>query len=249
MSMSTISKRIIRESSHALNLIKLLCRSCGLTIIPRGCAGCDIPDIALCPSCIRDFSRVLVRKLPCVTMRCCFAASAYRKSVRLAILAWKDHGDEELTDCFGDIIRQLTQRTVIPWLKQHPRISSQVICVVPVPSSPASLHKRGRLHTKDLANSVVQQLRSSGFDAVTANCLRIKHGAVKSVQTAGIRGRLQRSEGLVYLRRPQRLFQRYVILVDDIVTSASTVRQCAQVVAQSQAYPLTALLLASAVKG
>jgi predicted amidophosphoribosyltransferase len=177
----------------------------------------------------------------------CFAAGVYRNAVRATILVWKDHGDEELDKQLGDMMSLLATRTVIPWLRQHPERSRRRVYVVPVPSSPTSLRKRGRLHTWCLAKSVARQLRLSGVDAVAMNALRIRRGAVKSVQTSGIRGRLKRAEGLVYSPHPDRLLHRHVVVVDDIVTSGATLRQSVLVLTQAHAYPVTALLLASAV--
>lgn len=221
-------------------------RAFGFLLFPRGCAGCDMPDQLLCPSCLSGLSDVVARPMPRTAMAFCFASALYRGSTRAAILAWKDHGDLELGRVFGASMALLARRVVIPALRRRADVKTIRIAVVPVPSSRHSLRHRGRLHTLDLAGAVVRQLRSSGLDASLVNGLDIRGNAGKSVQVAGSRGRANRINGLVHVRSRLRL-QAYssVILVDDIITTASTLRECMRALSDEGLCTLTALLIAS----
>lgn len=239
-----------KQPSRLAGTVTSMLRTCGFVLFPRACAGCDMPDEMLCQACRDDFSMTVTRALPGTVMGRCYAAGLYRDAVRSAILAWKDHGDREVSRALGDTLAQLAMRTVVPYLREGGEVCrSKPIRVVPVPSSPKSLNRRGRLQTLHLARAVVARLNDAGIPAVVDHCMRVHGGAVKSVQTRGVRDRSGRVRGLIRLRHPASLQDARVILVDDIVTSASTLRQCVRVLARADAYPLTALLLASTMNG
>lgn len=63
-------------------------------LFPRGCAGCDKPDEVLCEACRALFSQPTAQSFDGVAMQRWFACGWYRGTVRRAVLAWKDHGDE-----------------------------------------------------------------------------------------------------------------------------------------------------------
>ena len=95
-----------------------------------------------------------------------WSASIYQGAVRRAILDWKDHDDTELDGPFGRIMVSLLNKTPIPSSCLGHRV-----LVVPVPSSRASMRRRGRAHTAPLAKSVAGALRGYGVDARPCNAL------------------------------------------------------------------------------
>ena len=115
-------------------------------LFPRGCAGCDRPDEVLCGDCRSLFAnwrnRELVSGQETQGAVHTWSASTYQGVVRHAILAWKDHDDTELDTIFGEVMASLLEHSAI-----HRSCRRQTaVLVVPVPSSPASMRRRGRRH-------------------------------------------------------------------------------------------------------
>lgn len=89
-----------------------MARACSMVVnllFPRGCAGCDKPDEVLCEACRALFSQPTAQSFDGVAMQRWFACGWYRGTVRRAVLAWKDHGDEECDRAFADAICALAK--------------------------------------------------------------------------------------------------------------------------------------------
>ena len=169
-----------------------------------------------------------------------WSASIYQGAVRRAILDWKDHDDTELDGPFGRIMVSLLNKTPIPSSCLGHRV-----LVVPVPSSRASMRRRGRAHTAPLAKSVAGALRGYGVDARPCNCLSSSTKA-RSVQQVSSAQRARRITGHVRVKRDLIGNGDAVLLVDDIVTTGATVRQCVQAFQQAGTKVVGVLVLADA---
>lgn len=198
-------------------------------VMPRGCAGCGIADEVLCDRCLAWFSAV-DRPVSSVVSAsgAVWCAGWYRGPVRRAVLAWKDHRDEEVGRDLGALIGALASRAA-------PGMPPQVL-VVPLPSSRPSLMRRGRWQTLELAWAVTDGLRAAGTDADVAPMLRMGR-ARKSVGAGHARDRAARLEGRLRVvgqhggGRHGRQRGR-VVLVDDIVTTGATMSRCSSILAK-----------------
>ena len=70
-------------------------------LLPRGCAGCDMPDAVLCDDCRASGGGFMSFAMPGTVSGRAIACGAYRGPLRRAILRWKDHGDEECDGPFA----------------------------------------------------------------------------------------------------------------------------------------------------
>lgn len=194
-------------------------------LLPRGCAGCDLPDETLCPSCRALFSHVVLRPFPGAAAGGAYACAVYEGRVRRAVLAWKDHGDEECDREFSRLLVALAA-TVLP--PEHPGLASSSLVVVPAPSTSASLAARGRRHLMPLARSVASYYRSHGIDARAEAALTFG-GAGKAVETVGAGQRASRAGERLVVREGarRRLHGGVAIVIDDIITTGATMRACA----------------------
>ena len=209
-------------------------------LFPRGCAGCDAPDEVLCAACWALFAQCRERDADSGGGARIWSASIYQGAVRRAILDWKDHDDTELDGPFGRIMVSLLNKTPIPSSCLGHRV-----LVVPVPSSRASMRRRGRAHTAPLAKSVAGALRGYGVDARPCNALSSSTKA-RSVQQVSSAQRARRITGHVRVKRDLIGNGDAVLLVDDIVTTGATVRQCVQAFQQAGTKVVGVLVLADA---
>lgn len=150
-------------------------------LFPRGCAGCDAPDEVLCAACWALFAQCRERDADSGGGARIWSASIYQGAVRRAILDWKDHDDTELDGPFGRIMVSLLNKTPIPSSCLGHRV-----LVVPVPSSRASMRRRGRAHTAPLAKSVAGALRGYGRRCATMQCPELLHQG--TLRAAGLFG-------------------------------------------------------------
>lgn len=229
-------------------------------VFPRGCAGCGLPDEVLCARCSALFRSPLFRPMPQALIASGFVAAcaSYSGPVRNAILQWKDHGDVEVGKSLSSALAFLLERGMFEGIRTphgkpvpdsvfvRSARSCDVVAVVPAPSSPASMAQRGRLHTKELAASVVETLHERGIPAELSLGLEMVGRRKKSVEVGGIKSREQRSKSgiVVRLRRfPENCHD--VIIVDDICTTGSTLLGCARQLHTAGYRVLYALTLAA----
>lgn len=158
-----------------------MARACSMVVnllFPRGCAGCDKPDEVLCEACRALFSQPTAQSFDGVAMQRWFACGWYHGTVRRAVLAWKDHGDEECDRAFADAICALAKASGVIDFVRDRHGSCHDVVVVPAPSSPASIRRRGRKHMMPIAKHLAGFLREeTGCEVTVRDALENRGGA------------------------------------------------------------------------
>lgn len=209
-----IVPRVVTAMLRLISLIRDL-------LLPRGCAGCDKPDTVVCSQCAMQLKGLHQFSVPHVTYGG-IACGWYRGEVRRAVLAWKDHGDEECDVLFAQAITDAMM--TLPIFSADTECSS--IALVPAPSSRRSMYRRGRWHTLALTRHVAARLRDRGADVRVAPILDCEGVAVKSVQMQSAAQRSSRLDGRIRVKRDTLARGSAVMVIDDIVTSGATIRHC-----------------------
>jgi ComF family protein len=115
--------------------------------------------------------------------------------------------------------------------------------IVPVPLHPARQKKRGYNQSEYIASGLSQATK------VTA-----KNNIIKRVELTGSqtrRGRYERWEnvkGLFYVPDPQEIIGRHILVVDDVITTGSTMEACVNALHEAGDVKVSIVALAAAQK-
>ncbi|MFL6182682.1 MAG: ComF family protein [Actinomycetes bacterium] len=168
--------------------------------IGRRCLQCSAPGPAWCESCLRQSADLQVRWTPQGAR--VLAGARYEGPVRRAIVAHKEHGHLSLVAPLARLLVAAMGRPGGP-------------VIAPVPSQRAAVRRRGHDHSRRLARAAA---RICGGTTVTP--LRwVRKGDDQSA--LGVRGRQVNVSG--GMAAATATSGRGIWLVDDIVTTGSTV--------------------------
>lgn len=140
--------------------------------------------------------------------------------------------------------RRSTRSNTITRSRRSSNKHSAEILIIPMPSSKKSSRKRGRKHVLPLAKAIASNLKNNKINARVCCAIQMrKNVSNKSVQTYGIKGRAERTTHAFNVTKSL-VKGKKVIIVDDIVTSGSTMTNCAISLRKSGAEVLTGFALA-----
>lgn len=164
--------------------------------------GVALPIDGLCPRCQKrppPFERTLV-------------AAEYASPVRELVHGLKFHGRMAVAELLGGLLAQGVAR--------RPDTVPQL--VIPVPLHPRRLRARGYNQAAEIARAAARQLKLS---VDVESCRRIRDTLPQS-RLPNVAQRARNLQGAFLLRRP--LSVRHVAIVDDVMTTGSTVGEMAR---------------------
>lgn len=193
---------------------------------PVDCAGCGVPDRALCARCRAALTpAVVVREVGGLGV---VSAGEYAGARRRVILSFKQQGR---TDVAGTLATALAHAVV------HARHAHGDALIVPVPSSRAALGRRGY-------DPVRLLLRHAGVPFSPVLLPARRTAAQKQL---GVEQRAANMAGAFVARR--RIPGIRVLLVDDVVTSGATLSEAARAIRAAGGEVVGAATLAFTKKG
>ncbi|MEU8672935.1 ComF family protein [Streptomyces anulatus] len=211
-------------------------------LLPVACAGCGRPRTELCTACgaaLYGAPARLVRPSPRPPgLPAVYAAAPYENAVRAVLLAHKERGALGLAGVLGRALAGCVRAGA-----GRPGDAGPLL-LVPVPSARSSTAARGHDPVRRIAAAAARDLRRAALPAQVLPLLRQRR-AVADQSGLGARqrranlagaleltaggGRLLRHELLRHgLLRPGR-----VILVDDLLTTGSTLAEAARAVGEA----------------
>ena len=183
-------------------------------LFPVDCASCGAPDRELCVACalsVIETGRVpraeVIMGVPC------FVAGEYAGPLRAAIVACKHGGSTGLARVLGEALRP----ALVAAASECAGPAAPVL-VVP-PSRAARVRERGFQHVELILG---RALRASGIRALRVSALRAGRSR-RSQQGLGRTERAANSARIGVRRTRARVISgRSVLLVDDVITTGST---------------------------
>ncbi len=222
-------------------------------VLPRRCVGCGlgVGRSMCCASCraeLRTAEPRVVRPQPCPPgLPLTWAAGDYAGGLRSIIVGWKEQGRAHATP----VLTALLARALWAAVEDDPQWAAVLVapkgaCLVPVPSRSRGTRHRGRSPVTELCAATFAPLPSMTlFEHALVFHTRVRDQAGLS---AG-----QRALNLAESMRVPRRWQGQVrgmpiVLVDDIVTTGSTLTEAARALDAAGAGPVLALTVAATAR-
>ena len=193
-----------------------LCPSCGVPFAPM--QGAD----HLCEECVLSRPPFSVAR----------SLGAYEGTLLDAIHLFKYHGKISVGEALGRMMAQA------PY---HSLTIGDYSVVIPVPLHPKKLRERGFNQSLVLARQVSKQI-SIPLDFFA---LRRTVHTEAQVKLSGHKRR-KNVRGAFEVKDPNRIEGQRILLVDDVYTTGSTVRECSKILMKSGAQEVAVLTLARA---
>jgi ComF family protein len=196
--------------------------SLAAAVLPVECAGCGTPDVALCGSCRAPLTGSGQAMAPppapgCPTVA---AVTGYAGPARAVLVAWKDHGRHDAAPVLAVALAAAVEAAAVG--------ARRPVLLVPVPSARRAVRRRGEDVVASLARRAAAELRARGDDAAVAAVLRQRR---RMRDQAGLSAdeRARNLAGAFALPWPSMVAGRSCVVVDDVVTTGSTLAEAARV--------------------
>lgn len=235
-------------------------------VLPADCVVCGADDYSLCPDCasalrsqtVAPFraehnadALVGVNGEPLLAV---FAAGEYRQALSQSILAFKNHGRTEL----GPPLARAMAATFATALAEvrTPDQAPSALLLVPVPSTGGGWRRRGYDPVALLLRALVREGRLPP-GMMVAPVLRVKtqlpwhrkhqKGLGRAARRRNVRNTMAiRGKALRDFRLGAKLATPHVVLIDDVLTTGSTLREAAQTLEFAGFRVVCAVVLAAA---
>jgi predicted amidophosphoribosyltransferase len=150
------------------------------------------------------------------------AAGEYDGVLKVLVNAHKEHRLLALAHPLGDVLAAVVARLLVEVLP--PTARGMAVAVVPVPSRPSVVRRRGHDPMLRVARRAASRLRRDGVPVVVARPLRTR-GRVRDQAGLGAEDRRTNLAGAFACRRPAGPSARPVVVVDDVLTTGATARE------------------------
>ncbi|OPG14025.1 ComF family protein [Microbispora sp. GKU 823] len=219
-------------------------------ILPPRCAGCGASGASACPSCTAELLREPAPRPPDpppAGLPDCWSATAYDGAARRMILACKERGRTALVP----VLAASVSACVTAWAAGGG--AYREVWLVPVPSARAASRRRGHDPVRAFTAAAARELCRRGRPAVLAPLLRQgrrvadQAGLGSAERAVNLSGAFEAVPGPVARLRAAGRGPGAVavVLVDDVVTTGTTLAEAARALRAAGAEPSAAVTVAA----
>jgi predicted amidophosphoribosyltransferase len=224
--------------------------------LPTTCGGCGAPGTTWCALCAYETGRVAYRggarqvcPVPCPAgYPPTWAATPYDASVRAALVAFKDGDRRDLWRVLSPLLSDAMAAALAgdPRLRALLEAGNGPVLVVPVPSSPAAVRRRGDAPLELLTRGAVARSGHPGRELLVSPALRLRR---RVADQAGLNHR-ERASNLEHAMQVQPRWRASVLgvsclLVDDVLTTGATLVEAARALREAGAGHVAAAAVAA----
>jgi len=224
--------------------------------LPTTCGGCGAPGATWCALCQHEAGRVVypggprqVCPAPCPGgYPPTWAATPYDASVRAALVAFKDGDRRDLEIVLSPLLSGAISAALAgdPRLEALLRAGNGPVFVVPVPSSPAAVRRRGDAPLERMTRAAVEQSGRPELELLVSPALRLRR---RVADQAGL-NHGQRARNLEHAMQVQPRWRSSVVgvsclLVDDVLTTGATLVESARALREAGADHVAAAVVAA----
>jgi ComF family protein len=199
-------------------------------VYPKKCPGCHLPSEGICEFCKSFWQGPPITILLNQNKLSVISVARYRSEVRSVLLAYKENGEREAGKVLAEAL-----------LKARLEIVRDSICtLVPIPSNPKSIRRRGRDFMMDLCTQVSIQSGDKVLPILRVN---------RDVEDQSKLNEKQRSQNLIgafgcISKNLHLAVTSPIILVDDLLTTGATLREAVRALGQRGVVPIGAITAA-----
>lgn len=147
---------------------------------------------------------------------------------------FKYHHHPDVAVHFGQIMAQNLKRT---------DFFDGIDCIVPIPLAPQRLKKRGYNQSERLAHGISLE---TNIPVDTTSVIRTTNNVTQTHLTA--EDRAQNVSNIFALSDKQTLEGKHILIIDDVITTGSTIKSCAKVIAQLPGVKFSVMSLGLSVR-
>ena len=225
------------------------------------CAGCSMPGRVLCPDCAGALTVCPAVSWPdprppllAAAEVPPYAGASYADVVRWLVVAYKDEQRAGLAIPLGRALAAIVEHALLETASGAPSSeggAGPVVELVPMPSSPASVRRRGRDPVVELARCAARRLRARGHRVRVSRRLRYRRAVLDQAglsageRAANLHGALAASPAPRSATSVQAPLVRLVL--DDVITTGATADEAVRALLTA-GWPVTAVATVAATR-
>jgi len=201
-------------------------------VLPVACVGCGASRSAFCAGCVQTCAHPLTLRVPLPVV----AYGWYAGVLRTALIRYKERGQRDL----AEPLAQLLETALVRAFERAPPAG---IVLVPVPSARSVARQRGGNHVLRLAKKAGRALD------LPVHALLSLQWAVRDSAGLGATQRGTNLAGAMAARHCPGGGRPSAVIVDDIVTTGTTVREAARALTEAGWHVSGAAVVAATPRG